>query len=89
MADIVVGGPSHRSACERFKKRLDLLVDLRSVELAIEEINEEVWYLVICGDCDVLHPRPPFTSDHERMDWLTTHVDTTGHTRIVKFEEPR
>ena len=89
LADVIIGGPGHRSACERFKHRLDLMVELRSVELAIEELKQEVWYRVHCGDCATETAFPQFTTDNDRITWLTDHMTQTGHSRIVKFEEPR
>jgi hypothetical protein len=89
MAKLVLGGPKHRTAIERFQSRMSTLIDLRDVELTIEERDGTVWYMALCADCDDVTPMPPFNTDQERLMWVLEHVEATSHTRVIKFEEPR
>jgi hypothetical protein len=87
MARLVVGGSSYRrSATERFRYRLDTLLDLLDIELALEEEKGEVWYMTVCAQCD--HVPVAFEKDADRVEWANHHVDDTNHI-VVKFEEPR
>ena len=86
MAQLVVGGPKYRTATERFRYRLDVLLSLRDIELALEEALGQVWYMVMCAECDDL--TRSFGTDAERHTWVTRHVAETAHA-VVTFEEPR
>lgn len=87
ITQIVLGGPDRRTANERFRYRLNALLDLHDVELALEERSGAVSYLAICAQCDPLFPQP-FDTDAERVAWADVHVRGTGHT-VIKYEEPR
>ena len=86
MARLLTGGPRQKSASERFKFRLDILIELNDVELALEEAHATVWYMAVCAQCS--DTPKPFERDAERSDWAGDHVDSTGH-YVIKFEEPR
>lgn len=88
MAKLLVGGASHRrSSSERFRYRLDVLLDLYDVETALQEIRTEVWYMVTCATCENFFP-VKFDRDAERAEWARDHVTATGHI-VIRFEEPR
>jgi hypothetical protein len=62
-------------------------MELRDVELSVEEAGNRVWYLALCAECSPHMPQP-FSTDAERLTWVEAHVNATSHP-VIKYEEPK